>query len=210
MDFEEFREKLKEDLGERLFARTGDDFEITSSSATKLQNAGYEGITVRKEGEAVGINLDVADFYKGLESGAADYDSVLDKITEIAIHGFEEAPAFNVSDLGNYEVMKEHLSMQVVQTERNAEMLETIPHVNAGQDKICATASHKFETPPEILISRLSFSHIRKIMSLDDPFERFFYEFECIKGTYLSVYKCITKIGVKLLRKNRRKYISTK
>jgi hypothetical protein len=32
MDFEEFREKLKEDLGERLFARTGDDFEITSSS----------------------------------------------------------------------------------------------------------------------------------------------------------------------------------
>ncbi len=128
MDFEEFREKLKEDLGERLFARTGDDFEITSSSVTKLQNAGYEGITVRKEGEAVGINLDVADFYKGLESGAADYDSVLDKITEIAIHGFEEAPAFNVSDLGNYEVMKEHLSMQVVQTERNAEMLETIPH----------------------------------------------------------------------------------
>ncbi|SCX21291.1 hypothetical protein SAMN02910339_02959 [Lachnospiraceae bacterium YSD2013] len=96
MDFEEFREKLKEDLGERLFARTGDDFEITSSSVSKLQNAGYEGITVRKEGEAVGINLDVADFYKGLESGAADYDSVLDKITEIAIHGFEEAPAFNV------------------------------------------------------------------------------------------------------------------
>ena len=46
MDFEEFREKLKEDLGERLFARTGDDFEITSSSVTKLQNAGYEGITV--------------------------------------------------------------------------------------------------------------------------------------------------------------------
>ena len=34
MDFEEFREKLKEDLGERLFARTGNDFEITSSSVT--------------------------------------------------------------------------------------------------------------------------------------------------------------------------------
>ncbi len=66
MDFEEFREKLKEDLAERLFDRTGDDFEITSSSVTKLQNAGYEGISVRKEGEAVGINLDVADFYQGI------------------------------------------------------------------------------------------------------------------------------------------------
>ena len=128
MDFEEFREKLKEDLGERLFARTGDEFEITSSSVTKLQNAGYEGITVRKEGEAVGINLDVAGFYKGLEAGADDYSSILDKITEVAIRGFDEAPAFNVSDLSNYEVMKEHLSMQVVPTERNAEMLESIPH----------------------------------------------------------------------------------
>ncbi len=38
MDFEEFREKLKEDLAERLFDRTGDDFEITSSSVNKLQN----------------------------------------------------------------------------------------------------------------------------------------------------------------------------
>ena len=62
--------------------------------------------------------------------------------------------------------------------------LPVVSDVNAGQDKICATASHKFETPPEILISRLSFSHIREIMSLDDPFERFFYEFECIKGTW--------------------------
>ncbi len=42
--------------------------------------------------------------------------------------------------------------------------------------EISATASHKFETPPEVLISKLSFSHIREIMSIEDPFERFFYE----------------------------------
>ena len=40
--------------------------------------------------------------------------------------------------------------------------------------------SHKFETDPEVLISRLSFSHIVEIMKLNDPLERFFYEFECI------------------------------
>ncbi len=128
MDFEEFREKLKEDLAERLFDRTGDDYEISSSSVNKLQNAGYEGISVRKEGEAIGINLDVADFYKAIEEGNAGYDAVLDKVTDIAIRGFESAPAFNVSELGNYDVMKEHLSMQVVATERNADMLATIPH----------------------------------------------------------------------------------
>ena len=42
MDFEEFREKLKEDLAERLFDRTGEDYDITSSSVNKLQNAGYD------------------------------------------------------------------------------------------------------------------------------------------------------------------------
>ncbi len=56
--------------------------------------------------------------------------------------------------------------------------------INGEKEEICATASHKFETPPEMLISRLSFSHIREIMPIDDPFERFFYEFECIKGTW--------------------------
>ncbi|MCR5310457.1 MAG: DUF5688 family protein [Lachnospiraceae bacterium] len=128
MDFEEFREKLKEDLAERLYDRTGDDFAITSSSVAKLQNAGYEGISVRKEGEAVGVNLDVASFYKDIESGKIDYDTALAKITDVAYRGFEEAPVFNVSELSNYDIMKEHLSMQVVATERNAEMLESIPH----------------------------------------------------------------------------------
>lgn len=44
-----------------------------------------------------------------------------------------------------------------------------------------ATVSHKFITPPEVLINNLSFSHLREIMVIDDAFERFFYETECIK-----------------------------
>ena len=44
-----------------------------------------------------------------------------------------------------------------------------------------ATASHQFETSAEKLISNLSFSHIREILTIDDKFERFFYETECIK-----------------------------
>lgn len=34
--------------------------------------------------------------------------------------------------------------------------------------QMCETVSHKFQTPPEQLISKLSFSHIREIMSIDD------------------------------------------
>jgi len=49
---------------------------------------------------------------------------------------------------------------------------------------ICETVSRKFKTPPELLVTRLSFSHIKEIMPIEDPIERFFYELECIKGTW--------------------------
>lgn len=52
------------------------------------------------------------------------------------------------------------------------------------ESAISATASPKFITPAQVLISRLSFSHIREIMLQDDPLARFFYETECIKGTW--------------------------
>ena len=44
-----------------------------------------------------------------------------------------------------------------------------------------STPSHQFETKPEVLVSNLSFSHIREIMVIEDDFERFFYETECMK-----------------------------
>lgn len=47
-----------------------------------------------------------------------------------------------------------------------------------------ATMSHEFVTPAKRLISMLSFSHIRELLTIDDPLIRFFYETECIKGTW--------------------------
>lgn len=47
-----------------------------------------------------------------------------------------------------------------------------------------ATTSHQFVTAATEILSKLSFSHIREIMTQDDPLARFFYETECIKGTW--------------------------
>ena len=43
------------------------------------------------------------------------------------------------------------------------------------------TVLNEFVTDPDILVNNLSFSHIREIMVLNDSFERFFYETECMK-----------------------------
>ena len=52
------------------------------------------------------------------------------------------------------------------------------------QEQIYATPSHEFVTGANDILSKLSFSHIREIMTQDDPLARFFYETECIKGTW--------------------------
>ena len=57
-----------------------------------------------------------------------------------------------------------------------------ISYINTAQDfGKSVTVSHQFITKPDVLVSNLSFSHIREIMVLEDSFERFFYETECIK-----------------------------
>lgn len=53
-----------------------------------------------------------------------------------------------------------------------------------ANDRISPTASDEFITPSQVILTKLSFSHITEIMTQDDPLARFFYETECIKGTW--------------------------
>lgn len=53
-----------------------------------------------------------------------------------------------------------------------------------NQMEIHPTLSDEFATPPKMIIERLPFSHLCEIMTQKDPLARFFYETECIKGTW--------------------------
>lgn len=90
-----------------------------------------------------------------------------------------------------YPQMAENLIGEIRMT-ASCNLLEeksaTLSHELESSDIQCsaksATASHLFMTPGRKLISYLSYSHIREILTLDDPFARFFYEQECIKCTW--------------------------
>ena len=58
---------------------------------------------------------------------------------------------------------------------------EISPTASEKLTKKNPTASEKFVTAADRLISQLSFSHIVEIMTVDDPLARFFYETECMK-----------------------------
>ncbi len=52
----------------------------------------------------------------------------------------------------------------------------------------------KLQVPPEVIISKLSYTHLVQLLPIEDPLKRVFYEIECIKGTW-SVSELKRQIG---------------
>lgn len=52
------------------------------------------------------------------------------------------------------------------------------------KQKNFSTLSRKFNTDGDSLISKLSYSHIKELLALEDDIERYFYEVECIKSNW--------------------------
>ena len=55
------------------------------------------------------------------------------------------------------------------------------PTASDKSSQISPTLADNFITPAAELVSKLSFSHIVEILTIDDPLARFFYETECIR-----------------------------
>ena len=126
MDFETFRENLARDIKETLEARTGTDFEVEHRTAEKM-NGNYEAIVVKPADSEVGVSLNASTLYKDYESGVS-YETIAKGATDLADRSLRNQPEFDVDSFKDYDKMKGSLAMEVVSKERNAELLDTVPH----------------------------------------------------------------------------------
>jgi predicted nuclease of restriction endonuclease-like (RecB) superfamily len=78
---------------------------------------------------------------------------------QLALHAFE---------------VVEHLSIGQTSAQFQTTNNQSLPIVQAS--------AQSFTTAPELLLSRLSFSHLTLLMQSDDPLKRAFYEIESIRG----------------------------
>lgn len=78
-----------------------------------------------------------------------------------------------------YPQMMENLPIPICAT-----VMHQLQPIENEEDTIGASMTHQFVTPGKTIISHLSFTHLREIMTLDDPLARYFYEQECIKCTW--------------------------
>lgn len=80
-------------------------------------------------------------------------------------------------------VISPTVSDKLLETKDASGLFDT-PMTENEQIEKSPTVSDGFRTTGQMIISRLSFSHIVEIMTVDDPLARYFYEQECIKCTW--------------------------
>lgn len=90
-------------------------------------NASYDALSVTPEGSRIGVNANLSAICEAIDDGQS-YSEVVARAADSIIAGIENTPEINVEDLTNYDEMKSKLAMEVVSADRNAEMLENVPH----------------------------------------------------------------------------------
>lgn len=78
-----------------------------------------------------------------------------------------------------YPQIKDYLT--TISPTASQKSLGKSPTASDKSSQISPTLSDNFITPAADLVSKLSFSHIVEILTIDDPLARFFYETECIR-----------------------------
>ena len=78
-----------------------------------------------------------------------------------------------------YPQMTDNLPVRICAT-----MMHQLQSIENKEDAIGASMMNQFMTTVITIISHLSFTHLREIMTIDDPLARYFYEQECIKCTW--------------------------
>ena len=78
-----------------------------------------------------------------------------------------------------YPQIKDYLT--AISPTASEKSLGKSPTASDKSSQISPTVSDNFITPAAELVSKLSFSHIVEILTINDPLARFFYETECIR-----------------------------
>ena len=128
-DYQEFKDSFK-DLVEKTFEDKGiHDVEVENRLVDKV-NETYDSFTVKHTGSDVGVNISVTEAYAAYANDEADAKTIANAMVDRTVEALLNAPTISngINDIQNYDVMKNKLVMEVVSSETNAELLETIPH----------------------------------------------------------------------------------
>lgn len=125
MTYEKFKELIQNEIKESL----GNKFSLSIEMIQRNNNTKYQGICIKHKDCNISPVISLEAFYKQYQccqhTISEIADQILDKYKEIQIKN-----DFDISMIFNYSSAKNHIQARLVNTEKNAELLENIPHRN--------------------------------------------------------------------------------
>ena len=126
MDYETFKEVIKEDIKQNLEENGFKDIEMAFHNIEKT-NQSYESLTVYEGNNNIGVNFNIEKAFSDYEK-TEDYNGVAFVATNTIMNALESTPAVDMTELMDYDAMKEKLSIEVISAEMNEGLLDRVPH----------------------------------------------------------------------------------
>ena len=122
--------KFYESVAESVSEVLGSGVIVDLQEVTKV-NLSLEGLTIRKQGENIAPTIYLNQYFNQFNDGRAMDDIVRDIIRVYENNQPENIMnVFKTEDFYDYDKMKEKIVLKVINTERNLDLLEQVPHLD--------------------------------------------------------------------------------
>lgn len=120
------KEAMQQQILEALSKKLGDGYRLQIHQVLKT-NIKRDGLTILRCGDNVSPTIYLESFYKALEKGETP-DSVTNEISRLYFSTRIEMLDFDVSPIQDFNFVKKHLFVQLINRHYNTELLVDIPH----------------------------------------------------------------------------------
>jgi len=124
MNFKNFTEVIKFEVAEKL----GSGYEVRIDDVRKNNNIILTGLTVIQNGSNISPTIYLNNYYKDYESGKLILPDIINQVIDTYKKN-KISQNVDVQYFLNYEEVKERIIYKLINTERNQELLEDVPHV---------------------------------------------------------------------------------
>ena len=129
LDFDEFQEYVKDNIGNFLPSEF-EDAEIVLNTVRKNNGKDLHAINIRIPSSNITPNIYLEPFYENYSEHGMELEVCLERIVELELEHMDPSQEFKevANKIMDIDFVKERVIMTVVNAEKNAEMLQGIPH----------------------------------------------------------------------------------
>ena len=122
--------KFYESVAESVSEVLGSEVIVELQEVTKV-NLSLEGLTIRKQGENIAPTIYLNQYFNQFNDGRTMDDIVQDILRVYENNQPENIHnVFKTEDFYDFDKMKEKIVLKVINTERNLDLLEQVPHLD--------------------------------------------------------------------------------